>query len=375
MSGLYPALFEHVLRRVEPERAHALALAGLAALARTPGGLALLRSRAAPADPRLEVRRWGLRFPNPLGLAAGMDKDARACEALLALGFGHLEVGTVTLQPQPGNARPRLWRLPDERALINALGFPSGGAALVAQRLKRLRQRSLLGRKGACGIVGLNLGKNRATALADAAADYCALVEALDAVADYFTVNVSSPNTPGLRQLQLADALAELLTAVRQAADRVAAARGGARRPLLVKVAPDLDEAELEAIADAAIRAGVDGLVATNTTVARPAALAEALRALPGGLSGPPLLEAARRVIRRLYRSVRQRLPIIGVGGVSNATEVLDHLRAGASLVQLYTAFVYGGPGTAGAIARDLGAAADREGWRAIDELVGSDLR
>ncbi|MBK6847181.1 MAG: quinone-dependent dihydroorotate dehydrogenase [Proteobacteria bacterium] len=373
MRGPYPALYAHLLSRIEPERAHALALGGLALLGRTPGGLALLRSRAAPADPRLEVRRWGLRFANPVGLAAGMDKDARACAALLALGFGHLEVGTVTLRPQPGNERPRLWRVPEQRALINALGFPSDGVARVARRLGAWRQRQPRQGEAARGIVGVNLGKNRETPLAAAAADYCALVDGLFEVADYFTVNVSSPNTPGLRQLQLADVLAELLTAVTQANRRVAAARGTAPRPLLVKLAPDLDEAELEAIAEAATRGGVDGLVATNSTVTRPPQWPPALRALPGGLSGPPLREAARRVIRRLYRSLGGRLPIIGVGGVSSAADVLDHLRAGASLVQLYTAFVYGGPGTAGALVRDLGAAADREGWRSVEELVGSE--
>lgn len=373
MGRPYAALYRHLLRRIDPERAHGLALTGMAALARTPLGLALLRAKSAPTDPRLAVERWGLRFANPLGVAAGMDKDARACAALLALGFGHVEVGTVTPRPQPGNARPRLWRLPEQRALINALGFPSDGATRLAQRLAAWRRG--LERRGqvAPGIVGVNLGKNRETALAGAAADYCALVDALDPWADYFTVNVSSPNTPGLRQLQLADTLATLLTVVVAAQRRAAARRGGAPRPLLVKLAPDLDEAELEAMAEAAARSGVDGLVATNTTVARPVDLPASARALPGGLSGPPLRDAARRVIRRLYRSVGGRLPIIGVGGVSSAEDLLGHVRAGASLVQVYTGFVYGGPGTAGTWLRELGATADREGWRSLDELVGSE--
>lgn len=361
--ALYAQLYDHVLARIDAERAHHLAVEGLRAVERVPGALALLGRATQVVDARLAQHVVGLPFANPLGVAAGLDKDGQAYPALLSLGFGHVEVGTVTPRPQPGNARPRVWRLTEQRALINALGFPSIGGEALRHRLLRPRP---------AGVLGVNLGKNKDTPLAEAAADYCQLLPLFSDVADYFVINVSSPNTPGLRQLQLAADLRALVAAAVDVNRQAARAQQIAPRPIFVKVAPDFEEGELEAVVSAAVEGGAEGIVASNTTVDR-AGLALADAEHPGGLSGVPLAGRARRAIARAYRTVGDRVPIIGVGGVANAADVLAHLRAGARLVQLYTGFVYGGPLLPRAILRGLCAAADREGWRHIDELVGLD--
>ncbi|MCA9672058.1 MAG: quinone-dependent dihydroorotate dehydrogenase [Myxococcales bacterium] len=354
--SVYPYIYDLVISRFDAERSHQAALKLLRAAQQTPGGLASLELFAAPSDMRLQVECFGLRFQNPLGVAAGLDKNADAVDALLALGFGHVEIGTVTPRPQPGNPRPRVWRVPEQGAVINALGFPSAGAEAACARLRQRSERT---------VVGVNIGKNKDTALERAVEDYEACARALAALGDYLTVNVSSPNTPGLRELQHGEMLAEIVRRTRVAA-------GADGPPLLVKLAPDLSDAELERIATVAVDAGAAGIVATNTTIARDGLPAQ-YQEHPGGLSGAPLRARATEVCRRLYRDVGSRVPIVGVGGIASADDVLERVRAGASLVQLYTAFIFRGPGMAGQLVRDLSAAADREGWRSVSELVGVD--
>ena len=335
---MYRLLYRIVLRRVPAEAAHLAAFALIRVfgrVARVPGAAWLLRRWLGPRDPVLRVRALGLSFPGPVGLAAGFDKDARGTRGLAALGFGFVEVGTVTARAQPGNPRPRMFRLTADRALVNRMGFNNAGAAAAAARLARARGGP---------PVGVNIGKSRAAPDADAAADYAASARAVAAVAGYVVVNVSSPNTPGLRDLQAADRLRPLLVAVRSALD---ASSGGRRVPLLVKIAPDLADADVDAVADLALELGLDGIIATNTTVSRDglaSPAAEVAAAGAGGLSGPPLRARALEVLTRLHARAGDRLVLIAAGGIETPDDAWERLRAGATLVQAYTAFVYGGP-------------------------------
>jgi dihydroorotate dehydrogenase len=340
---MYRLLYRIVLRRVPAEAAHLAAFALIrvfGSVARVPGAAWLLRRWLGPRDPVLRVRALGLEFPGPLGLAAGFDKDARGTRGLAALGFGFVEVGTVTARAQPGNPRPRMFRLTADRALVNRMGFNNAGAAAAAARLGRIRgQRSRGG-----PVVGVNIGKTRAAPDADAAADYAASARAVAAVADYVVVNVSSPNTPGLRDLQAADRLKPVLVAVRSTLDASSAER---RVPLLVKIAPDLADADVDAIADLALELGLDGIVATNTTVSRTGLASsptEVAAAGAGGLSGPPLRARSLEVLTRLRERAGDRLVLIAAGGIETPDDAWERLRAGATLVQAYTGFVYGGP-------------------------------
>jgi dihydroorotate dehydrogenase len=333
---MYRLLYRVVLRRVPAETAHLLAFGLIRGVARVPGAAWLLGRWLGPRDPVLRVRALGLEFPGPLGLAAGFDKDARGTRGLAALGFGFVEVGTVTARAQPGNPRPRMFRLTADRALVNRMGFNNLGAAAAADRLRRSR------RPGG-PVVGVNIGKTRAVPESVAAADYAASARAVAAVADYVVVNVSSPNTPGLRDLQAADRLRPVLVAVRAALD----ASVPARVPLLVKIAPDLADEDVDAIADLALELGLDGIIATNTTVARDGLVspaAEVTAAGPGGLSGPPLRARSLAVLRRLRERAGDRLVLIAAGGIETPEDAWERLRAGATLVQAYTGFVYGGP-------------------------------
>jgi dihydroorotate dehydrogenase len=282
------------------------------------------------AGEALRVEAMGLTFPSPLGLAAGFDKDAAHVDALGALGFGFVEVGTITAQPQPGNPRPRMFRLPADRALVNRMGFNNGGAAAAAVRLAKARDPGV--------VVGVNIGK---TKLADdAAADYRASAAALAPLADYLVINVSSPNTPGLRDLQAVAQLEPLVAAVREGI-------GASAVPLLVKIAPDLADDDVDAVAAFALRVGLDGLIATNTTISRDGLATpadEVAAAGAGGLSGPPLAERSTQVLRRLRERLGADFTIISVGGMENADDAWARLQDGATLVQAYTAFVYGGP-------------------------------
>jgi dihydroorotate dehydrogenase len=357
MGGVYrllrPALF-----RLDPETAHALAFAAAGAASRSPALLDLIGRAGRLDDPRLEVRAFGLRFPTPVGLAAGLDKDARALPLWPALGFGHVEVGTVTARPQPGNARPRVARLPADRAIVNAMGFPSVGAEALAARLRDWRRRGLW----PDGPVAVNVGKTRAVPLERAAEDYRASMRALADVADLWVVNVSSPNTPGLRGLQDPARLAELLDALAEAASG---------RPLLVKLAPDLGDAELARSAALCERHGAAGLVAVNTTVGR-----AGLRwdpGAPGGLSGRPLAPRARQALRVLRGATA--LPIVSVGGIDGAEEAIARLEAGADLVQLYTGLIFEGPLLARRILTGLLAELERRGAADVRALRGTGAR
>ncbi|MBO1902558.1 quinone-dependent dihydroorotate dehydrogenase [Leucobacter weissii] len=337
----YPLLFDTLLRHLDPEQAHHLAfgIIGGAPLAGAP-----LRDFCAPST-RLRVRALGLDFPSPFGLAAGFDKNATGILGLGALGFGHVEVGTLTRHPQPGNPRPRLVRLIEDRALINRMGFNNGGSAAAVPRIERAR----LARHRP--VIGVNVGKSRVTEVADATADYVWSVQRLRAVADYLAINVSSPNTPGLRGLQELSSLRPLLTAVKDAASGT---------PLLVKIAPDMDDEQLDGIVELVGELGLDGLIATNTTIGREGLRTGAARieaAGAGGLSGAPLSRRSLEVLRRIRSSAPEELCVISVGGVETAADVLERLEAGATLVQGYSAFIYEGPLWAREINRGLLAA------------------
>ena len=332
---MYRLLYRVVLRRVPAEAAHRAGFGLIRAAARVPGAAWLLRRWLGPRDPVLRVRALGLDLPGPLGLAAGFDKDARGTAGLGALGFGFVEVGTVTARAQPGNDRPRMFRLTADRALVNRMGFNNEGAAAAAARL-RGRPRS--------PVVGVNIGKTKAVPDDAAAADYAASARAVAAVANYVVVNVSSPNTPGLRDLQATERLRPVLVAVREALDAAAAGR---RVPLLVKIAPDLADADVNAVADLAVELGLDGIIATNTTISRDglaSPAAEVAAAGAGGLSGPPLRARALAVLRRLRARAGDRLVLIAAGGIETPDDAWARLQAGATLVQAYTGFIYGGP-------------------------------
>jgi dihydroorotate dehydrogenase len=354
MSGLYAAAWP-VIRCLDPETAHGLAIRALA------WGLV---SGAGPSDPMLRTEALGLRFAHPIGLAAGFDKSAEAVPALMRAGFGFVEVGSVTPRPQPGNPKPRLFRLEAERAVINRMGFNNDGAEAVAARLKRLTP------DRRPGVLGVNLGKNKDTE--DPIADYVAGARTFAALADYLVVNVSSPNTPGLRDLQGADTLRALLSAVGDAIAEAAPA-GRAPPPLLVKVAPDLTDADVADVAAVCLEVGVDGLIATNTTVARPDTLTGPAKAETGGLSGAPLFEPSTRILARFRAETGGALTLIGAGGVGSGAEAYAKIRAGASLVQLYSALVYEGPGLAARVARDLAVLLKADGFASPAEAVGAD--
>ena len=335
----YPALFQTVLRRMDPERAHHLAFPVI----RAAGVLGPLSRRLCAPAPQLRVKALGLEFPSPFGLAAGFDKNAEGVSGLGALGFGHVEVGTLTRHAQPGNPKPRMFRLLTDRALINRMGFNNRGSSAAVPRIERAR----LARHRP--VIGVNIGKSRVTEVEQATGDYVYSAQRLAPIADYLAVNVSSPNTPGLRGLQELSSLEPLLKAVKEAA-------GGT--PLLVKIAPDMDDEQLDGIVALALRLELDGVIATNTTVSReglraPSSAVEAMGA--GGLSGAPLRQRSYEVLRR----IRETAPdpgfcVISVGGVTGARDVLDRLEAGATLVQGFTAFIYEGPLWARAINRGL---------------------
>jgi len=310
------------------------------------------------ARPELAVNLWGIDFSNPVGLAAGMDKDAVAIRGWETLGFGFAELGTITPRPQVGNESPRIWRIPDRRALINRLGFPSDGMEAVAPRIERIRKAGLSMR------LGLNFGPNSVTPPEQIAANYTELMQRLGPLADFIVINVSSPNTPGLRNWQSPDRMSELFAAMREK-------EGESPRPMLVKLAPDLERNELFRICDTALELGIDGIVACNTTIARESSGVSSPH--PGGLSGRPLLIRARELIRDIHTHTRGKIPIIGVGGIASAADAWMHIRAGASLVELYTALIYEGPAIAARINAGLADLLHRNGFRSISEAVGID--
>lgn len=342
-----------LLRRLDPEDAHRLAIRGLRLLPVTP-------PRAD--DPALAVRAFGLNFPNPVGMAAGFDKNAEVPDALLRLGFGFVEIGSVTPRPQAGNPRPRLFRLEQDSAVINRMGFNNDGAGAV---LRRLAARASHG-----GIVGVNLGANKDSP--DRTADYVRLIELFAPVASYFTVNISSPNTPGLRSLQQAAALDDLLARVIDARERVRKNAGDS--PLLLKIAPDLTLQELDDVVHIARSRRVDGMIVANTTLSRPASLRDRVRASEqGGLSGRPLLRLSTRMVAETYVRAEGAFPLIGVGGIDSGGAALMKIRAGATLIQLYTALIYKGVGLVESIKADLVSTLRRTGRDQLSEIVGAD--
>jgi dihydroorotate dehydrogenase len=342
-----------LLRWFDPEDAHRLAVQGLKLLPPT---------RPRVDDQKLTVRAFGLNFPNPIGMAAGFDKNAEVSDALLKLGFGFVEIGTVTPRPQTGNPRPRIFRLERDEAVVNRLGFNNDGAEAV---LRRLAGRAHLG-----GIVGVNVGANKDSD--DRTADYVRLIETFAPVASYFTVNVSSPNTPGLRNLQQAEALDELLARVIDARERVRQNAGDS--PVLLKIAPDLSLAELDDVVHIARSRRVDGMIVTNTTLARPSTLREQARARqPGGLSGRPVFRLSTRMVAETYVRAEGAFPLIGVGGIDSGGAALTKIRAGASLIQLYSALIYKGLGLVDDIKNDLSSTLLRTGRDSLSEIVGAD--
>jgi dihydroorotate dehydrogenase len=355
-------LLRPLLFALDPETAHHLTLRAAIALGRMPGAARLIGPPAPPATPALRQTLWGLSFANPVGLAAGFDKDGVLAGVLPRLGFGFLELGSVTPRPQPGNPRPRLFRLWEDEAVINRMGFNNAGAVPMAETLARLTRRPV--------PIGVNLGKNRDTPLERAAEDYCAALRAVYAVADYCVVNVSSPNTPGLRDLQHREQLQALMRSV--AAERAQlTAAAGRRVPILVKVAPDLTEREQRDVVETALACAMDGLIATNTTTSR-AGLRSARAGEAGGLSGRPLHGKSVQAVAALRRLSAGRLPLIGVGGIFSAEDAYAFIRAGASLVQIYTGLVYQGPGLVRTVTRGLEALLRRDGFRSISDAVGS---
>ena len=346
----YTRLLRPLMFRLDPETAHRWTIAALSLMPPL---------RPANDPPELATTVFGMHFANPAGLAAGLDKDARAIRAWNAIGFGFAELGTVTPRPQPGNPPPRMWRLPAHRALINRLGFPGEGMEAVAARVALIRKDRLAMR------LALNFGPNKDTPPERVAEDYAALTRRLAQFADFIVVNLSSPNTPGLREWQAPERMRAIVEAVRAAmpADQ-------RRPPLLVKIAPDLDRSQLSAVCAAVIDLTIDGIVASNTTLMRDEAGVSTT--VEGGLSGAPLLARSREVIAQVYRETHGRVPIIGVGGIASAEDAYGHLRAGASLVEFYTGMIYRGPGLAREIKRGLVRLLAHDGFRSISEAVGS---
>ncbi len=356
MVGFYD-LAGPFIRLLDPEWAHGFAIKGLK--------MGIVPRPTIFNDPVLESTLWDLKFRTPIGLAAGFDKNADVPDEVLAQGFGCVEIGSITPRPQPGNPKPRMFRLTRDRAVINRMGFNSLGMQTVAARLKDRAKRAHYP-----GVVGVNLGKNKSTE--DAAADYVLGINAFAEFADYLVVNVSSPNTPGLRALQDRDQLADLL---RRGMEALKAAKPENRPPLLLKIAPDLTDEDKQDIAAVALDLKIDGLITTNTTIERPDSLMDPQKKEVGGLSGVPLLKPSTEVLRQMYGLTEGKIPIIGVGGISNGQDAYDKIRAGASLVQFYSAMIYKGPSLGNSIAKELAQLLKQDGYGNVSEAVGADHR
>jgi dihydroorotate dehydrogenase len=352
---MYKTLLKPLFFSMNPESAHDLMRYG-AGLANNGPVCALLKRRFEVVDPRLQVEVAGINFPNPIGLAAGLDKNVELVGLCAGLGFGHLELGTITAQPQQGNPKPRIFRIADEKALINRMGFPSEGAEHAERRLREVRRRF-----AELPPIGINIGKSKVVELDDAIDDYRFSFERLAPYADYVTVNVSSPNTQGLRQLQERDRLTALLQSL--------SAVNVLRRPIFVKVAPDLELPALEEVVEVCAQSSVAGIIATNTTISRDG-LASAIHET-GGLSGSPLREKSLKVVRFLGQRIAGRMALIGVGGISSASDVLAMLSAGASMVQLYTGLIYEGPGLVRTINQELISFMDAHGCATLRDAAG----
>ena len=349
MIDLFPLLRPFIFL-LDPEVAHNLTVKGLKA------GLSPTFFRSSD-DPVLKTSVFGLDFTNPVGLAAGFDKNAEVMDAMLAQGFGFVEAGTVTPLPQDGNARPRLFRLKEDRAVINRFGFNNAGLEAFAKNLTT--------QKGRSGIVGANVGANKDAA--DRTEDYVTGIKRLNGLASYFTVNISSPNTPGLRALQSRDALEDLLTKV------IKARNEGPATPILLKIAPDLSDEDKKDIAAVALEVGIDGLIISNTTIARPNSLKNPHKDEAGGLSGAPLMTSSTKTLSDIYRLTDGKIPLVGVGGIASGADAYAKIRAGASLVQFYSMLVYGGTGLVAKIKRELADCIKSDGFSSVDQAVGAD--
>jgi dihydroorotate dehydrogenase len=342
------------LFQIDPEEAHGLTIKAM-------------KSGLVPAckpinDPALEQTVFGLKFPNPVGLSAGFDKEAAVIGPAFKLGFGFVEAGTVTPKPQDGNEKPRVFRDPKNQAVINRMGFPGSGMTVFKENLEKF----LSSKDKPAGVVGINIGMNKGQS--EPSKDYATLIRVLAPMADYLTINISSPNTPGLRDLQSREPLLELLGVVMEERKKSC---GAYPPPVLLKLAPDLDEAKQEELAIAVLEAKIDGLILTNTTLDRPEFLSPSFREQKGGLSGQPLTEKSTRVIYNFYALTKGQIPIIGVGGISNGAQAYAKIKAGASLVQLYTALVFNGPTVANSINRELLALLRQDGYSHIAQAIG----
>lgn len=353
-AALYPCL-KPLLFAMDAETAHRLTI----------NALKILRPAAAVEnDPSLRVTLWDRNFPNPIGLAAGFDKNAEVIAPMLGFGFGFVEAGTVTPKPQHGNPRPRIFRDPAHKAIINRMGFPNAGVNVFKANLEKF----LDIRPRPAGMVGINIGMNKSQT--DPAKDYCLLVRMLGPFADYLTVNISSPNTPGLRNLQDPAAFRDLMAQIIEERNKTCGKE--MPPPVLVKLAPDLDERQQEDLAAAIVETGIDGLILANTTLDRPAHLTDSFRDQKGGLSGRPLTDKSTEMIRNFYRLTNGKIPIIGAGGVSSAQDAYDKIRAGASLVQLYSALVFQGPGMVKRMTSGLADLLKKDGFAHVQDAVGT---
>lgn len=360
---LYRNIFKPVLFRMDPEKAHHLVIGGLGAGVRIPGTLAAMQSMyGITSTPDMTTELFGITFPGPVGLAAGLDKNAQAVAGLSASGFGFMEVGTVTPKPQPGNEQPRLFRLPSDRALINRMGFNNEGAWAMADRLRHLVDHPI--------PIAVNIGKNKVTPNEEAAEDYKACISELYTYADFFVVNISSPNTPDLRNLQHGNELKELLVEVMQEMN-AQAQNHGTSKSVLVKIAPDVSDAELEYMVETIRQSGAAGIIATNTTLSRDG-LTHNHAGETGGLSGRPLTERSTEIISRVYRQTEGKLPIIGCGGIFSSQDAYDKIKAGSSLVEIYTSFIYEGPQITRRLHNGIRELMQRDGFAHISEAVGT---
>ena len=361
---LYQKMAKPVLFRMEPERAHHLTIGGLQKAGSIPGMRSLLHGLyGVSACPELNVSLWGIDFSNPVGLAAGLDKNADAVKGLSSLGFGFMEVGTVTPRPQPGNESPRLFRLSEDKALINRMGFNNKGAEQMAEALAKSGKRSI--------PVCVNIGKNKTTSNEEAAEDYLSCIRTLYGQADFFTLNISSPNTADLQNLQHGEALRQLLTSVTHELDKESKNFNGKTKPVLVKISPDLTDAELESIAETVLMSGVSGIIANNTTTRREGLTNQNAKEA-GGLSGTPLTQRSNEVVRRLYKITQGRIPIIGSGGIFTADDAYERIRSGASMVEIFTVLIYEGPGILRKINEGIVQRMRSDGFTSISQAVGT---
>ncbi|NEZ42713.1 quinone-dependent dihydroorotate dehydrogenase [Paenibacillus alvei] len=370
MNGVEPLLYRNIAKpiffKLDPEKAHHLVIGGMAQAAKVPGALAMMRGMyGVKADPAMTTSLFGLTFHSPIGLAAGLDKNAEAVRGFSSIGFGFMEVGTVTPKGQPGNDKPRMFRLPPDEALINRMGFNNEGTEAMHERLTAIKERPI--------PVWVNIGKNKATPNDKAHEDYLKCIQAMYDVADLFVVNISSPNTPNLRNLQHGDELRVLLNLVVGEMNRQNAAHGQ-NKSILVKIAPDVSDSELESMTETIVQSGVSGIIATNTTLSRMGAT-HVHRLENGGLSGKPLTERSTEVVSQVYRMTKGAIPIVGSGGIFTAEDAYQKIRAGASLVEIYTGLIYKGPGINRELASGLKRLMKQDGFKHISEAIGADHR